>query len=143
MQAEDNRGWDFDYFAHDADTGIVGRGATVEEAFEAAARAVYEIMVDTAAVRRERCVSVVFDEDDIEFALVRWLNGLLGEARAGGLILGGFRVRRDGSHWEGEGLGEPWRDELVRGVEVKGATLTALSVRQVDALWEARCVVDV
>ena len=29
-----------DYFEHDADIGIIGRGATVEQAFEAAARAV-------------------------------------------------------------------------------------------------------
>ncbi|MDE2366260.1 MAG: archease, partial [Betaproteobacteria bacterium] len=32
---------------------------------------------------------------------------------------------------------------LERGVEVKGATLTMLSVKQAGAIWEARCVVDV
>jgi SHS2 domain-containing protein len=32
---------------------------------------------------------------------------------------------------------------MERGVEVKGATLTMLSVKQVEAGWEARCVVDV
>ncbi|GAB4332447.1 MAG: archease [Dehalococcoidia bacterium] len=143
MPADAARGRDFGYFAHDADTGIIGRGASVEEAFEGAARAMYEIMADTAAVRPERRIAVAFDEDDVEIALVRWLNGLLGEARAEGLILGDFRMRRDGSHWEGEGLGEPWRDDLVRRVEVKGATLTALSVRETDGVWEARCVVDV
>jgi SHS2 domain-containing protein len=31
----------------------------------------------------------------------------------------------------------------VRGTEVKGATLTALSVRHDAQGWQARCVVDV
>lgn len=143
MPADAACGRDFDYFAHDADTGIIGRGRSVEEAFEAAARAVYEIMADTAAIRPERTVTVSFDEDDVEIALVRWLNGLLGEARAEGLILGDFRLRRRDGHWQGVGRGEPWRDDLVRRVEVKGATLTALSVREADGICEARCVVDV
>jgi SHS2 domain-containing protein len=32
-----------DYFDHDADVGIVGRGSTLEEAFEAAARATFAL----------------------------------------------------------------------------------------------------
>jgi SHS2 domain-containing protein len=31
---------------------------------------------------------------------------------------------------------------MERGTQVKGATLTALSVRQQGEGWEARCVVD-
>jgi protein archease len=43
----------------------------------------------------------------------------------------------------GSAEGEPWRAGLERGVEVKGATLTGLEVKQRDGIWEARCVVDV
>jgi SHS2 domain-containing protein len=32
---------------------------------------------------------------------------------------------------------------MERGTEVKGATLTMLSVRRADGGWEARCVIDV
>jgi SHS2 domain-containing protein len=48
-----------------------------------------------------------------------------------------------GARWSGTAEGEPWRAELERGVEVKGATLTGLAVTQQDGIWEARCVVDV
>jgi SHS2 domain-containing protein len=41
------------------------------------------------------------------------------------------------------GRGEPWREAHARGTEVKGATLTALSVRRDEQGWQARCVVDV
>jgi SHS2 domain-containing protein len=100
-------------------------------------------MVDPAAVRPRVRVEVEFDEDDVELALVRWLNGLLAEARERGIVLCSFELRRDGDHWRGVAGGEPWRDAHERGTEVKGATLTALSVRPDDGGWQARCVVDV
>ncbi|HXV12496.1 MAG TPA: archease [Burkholderiales bacterium] len=131
------------YFDHDADIGIIGRGATVEEAFEAAARATFALMTDIGSLRGERSVSLEFEEADVELALVRWLNLLLGLSHEEGLIFGRFWIERDGVCWRGGASGEPWRPELERGVEVKGATLTMLQVRQTEAGWEARCVVDV
>jgi SHS2 domain-containing protein len=133
----------FAYFDHEADIGIVGRGQTLEAAFEAAAEAMFGIMADLARVRPERAVRVEFEEADPELALVTWLNRLLAEARGASLVLGQFRLRRSNARWIGEGWGEPWRDDLERGVEVKGATLTMLAVQPVEGGWEARCVVDV
>jgi len=132
-----------EYFEHDADMGIVGRGATLEEAFEAAAQATFAIMTDLEAVRDERSVSLEFEEADIELALVRWLNLLLGLSHEEKLVFRRFRIERDGVRWRGGASGEPWRRDLERGVEVKGATLTMLQVRQSEDGWEARCVVDV
>jgi SHS2 domain-containing protein len=131
------------YFEHDADVGIIGRGETVEAAFEAAARAMWDVMVDTGAVRDVSSIRVEFEEPDVELALVTWLNDLLAKARVEGMVLGRFSLRWEGDRWRGEAWGEPWRDNLEQGVEVKGATLTALSVKSTDAGWEARCVVDV
>lgn len=131
------------YFEHDADIGIIGRGATVEEAFEAAAAAMFAVMTELAAVRPARTVRVEFEEADTELALVRWLNALLAAAREHGMVFSGFRLERDGVVWRGSANGESWHDALERGVEVKGATLTMLSVRQTAAGWETRCIVDV
>jgi len=133
----------YSYFEHDADVGVIGRGDTLERAFEAAARATFAIMTDIATVRQAESVPVEFEETDPELALVRWLNSLLGSAREHGMVFGHFRIERDGGHWRGSASGEKWRPELERGVEVKGATLTALSVRQLADGWDARCVVDV
>ncbi len=36
----------YGYFEHDADIGIIGRGATPEAAFESAAEAVFAIMAE-------------------------------------------------------------------------------------------------
>ena len=131
------------YFEHDADIGVIGRGTRLEEAFVAAAQAMFAIMTDIAAVRQQETVTFDFEETDIELALVRWLNLLLGSARERGLIFGHFWLAREGERWRGGAAGEPWREEHERGVEVKGATLTALAVKRIDGGWEARCVVDV
>lgn len=142
----------YTYFEHDADMGIVGRGKRIEEAFEQAATAMFAMMADPAQVRPQASVAIEFEEADVELALVTWLNLLLGQARSRALIFGRFRLRRDGAspkgtssgaRWSGTAEGEPWRDGLERGVEVKGATLTSLAVTQQDGIWEARCVVDV
>ena len=131
------------YFDHEADVGVLGRGTTLEEAFEAAAEATFAVMGDVRAARPLEELDLSFEEPDQELALVRWLNGLLAEARARTLMLCEFHLRREGSRWSGRARGEPWSDRLERGVEVKGATLTALSVRSLDDGWEAGCVVDV
>ncbi len=133
----------YSYFDHDADIGIAGHGSTPEAAFVSAAEAMFAIMADLRCIEHRAEIAIEFDEDDLEFALVRWLNLLLAEARSHGLILGKFQLSRDGSQWHGRAWGEPWRETLERGVEVKGATLTMLSVHHTDDSWDARCIVDV
>ena len=130
------------YFEHDADAGIIGRGKRIEEACENAARAVFAMMTELDRVQPATCVAIEFEEADAELALVIWLNRLLAEARSRSLVFGRFHLRRDGAHWSGTAEGEPWRADMERGVEVKGATLTSLAVTQQHGLWEARCVVD-
>jgi SHS2 domain-containing protein len=132
-----------EYFEHGADIGIVGRGATVEQAFVDAAESMFAIMVEPASVQPAVEVEVGFDEEDVELALVRWLNALLAQARENGLVLCQFELQRQGDRWHGIARGEPWRESHARGTEVKGATLTALSVRHDETGWQARCVVDV
>ncbi|OGA15145.1 MAG: archease [Betaproteobacteria bacterium RIFCSPLOWO2_12_FULL_63_13] len=132
-----------DYFEHDADIGIIGRGKTVEASFENAARAMFAIQCDIDSIRPLEQVEVNFEEDEVELALVRWLNALLAASRERGLAPCDFGLERSGECWRGWARGERWREAVTRGTEVKGATLTMLSVSQGPAGWEARCVVDV
>lgn len=131
------------YFEHESDMGIVGRGATVEQSFEAAAKAVFSIITNLEAIRPNTMITFEFEEADLEFALVIWLNLILAKARELGMVFGRFDIQHRGNQWFAKVSGEKWHDGMERGVEVKGATLTMLSVKQVGAMWEARCVVDV
>jgi SHS2 domain-containing protein len=133
----------YDYFEHGADIGVCGRGDTLEAALIAAALAVFAIMTNVDEVRPLARVALEFEESDPELALVVWLNLLLGEARAQHMAFGAFTLRREHSRWRGEAAGERWREGLMRGTEVKGATFTMLRCIDRDGHWEARCVVDV
>jgi SHS2 domain-containing protein len=135
----------YDYFEHDADIGVMGRGPTIEAAFEQAAAAMFAIMAaeSVSPAATHETVTATFEESDPELALVTWLNELLTSAQSRALLLTDFRLTRRGDRWTGEGTGVPWPPGAEVGVEVKGATLTMLSVRETDGTWEARCVVDV
>lgn len=131
------------YFEHDADVGIIGYGNSVEACFADAAKVMFALMADLSSVHLSDEIDVEFEEEDIELAFVTWLNLLIGHAQANNLILAEFRLKRIGSLWQGKARGEIWHAGIERGIEVKGATLTMLSVRQKDELWQAKCVVDV
>ncbi|KTD25688.1 Archease [Legionella lansingensis] len=131
------------YFDHDADIGIIGYGKSLEDSFEEAAEATFALMGDLSKVTPKESVSFEFEESDVELAFITWLNLLIAKAQANYLILASFKIKRMNNHWYGEGQGEPWRDEIERGIDVKGATLTMLSVKQTNGQWRSQCVVDV
>ena len=131
------------YFDHDADIGIIGRGQTIEAAFEDAASSTFALMIEPTKIKPVKELVIEFDEDELDYALVTWLNSLLAQARSHGLALCKFKLTKENNHWRGLAWGEPWKDEFDLGVEVKGATLTMLTVNDDNGMWEARCVVDV
>jgi len=131
------------YFDHDADIGIIGRGKTLEESFEDAAYAMFALMSDLSLVKETQTWHFEFEEDDIELAFVTWLNLLLALSNASESIFSRFEIKKSGSHWQGHAWGEAWREDLIRGIDVKGATLSMLSVKQENGIWQAQCIVDV
>ncbi len=132
-----------DYFEHDADIGIIGRGNTVEAAFVSAARALFTLESDPEKLGQDVAIQIEFFEDDLEYAFITWLNLLIAKAHSEMIALREFSLSREGSRWKGSAWGERWKDGMERGIEVKGATLTLLSVKKSGKRWEARAIVDV
>ena len=133
----------YSYFNHDADIGIIGRGTSLVESFESAALAMFAIMADVEVLHGHELLEVAFEEEDNEFAFIEWLNTLLALAHMKHLVLGRFELHKEGHSWRGKAWGDTWQKDLERGTEVKGATLTMLSVQKKEDHWEAQCVVDV
>ena len=134
------------HFAHDADMGVRGVGATKEEAFEQAALGLSAVVTDLQAVRPTTYLEIECTAPDDELLLVEWLNAIIYEMATRRMLFGKFAVRiQDGNKLVGQAWGEavdPSRHDLA--VEVKGATCTDLRVRQDGAdIWHAQCVVDV
>ena len=135
----------WEHFAHEADIGVRGIGATKEEAFEQAAVALTAVILDPQELTGEEVVEVTCEAPDDELLLVDWLNALVYQMATRRLLFGRFEVHIDGHRLHARAWGEPI--EVARhqpAVEVKGATLTCLRVGQeVGGAWVAQCVVDV
>jgi tRNA nucleotidyltransferase (CCA-adding enzyme) len=135
----------WEHFAHDADIGVRGYGATPAEAFEQAAAALTAAVTNPATVATTSHVDVQCEAPDAELLLVDWLNALIYEMATRRMCFARFRVRIDGQRLTAHAWGEPVdpaRHDLV--VEPKGATYTALRVAPAaDGTWVAQCVIDV
>ena len=136
---------EWELFPHGADSGVRGRGQTKEAAFANVAYAMTAAIADAGAVRPETAVEVSCAAPDDELLLVDWLNALIYEMATRKMLFSRFAVRIEDGTLTGIAWGEPIdpaRHGL--GVEVKGATYTALRVAQdAHGCWTAQCVVDV
>lgn len=131
-------------FSHAADIGVGGEAATIGEAFACAARAMFGVMTDLSLVRPAEEVVIECDASDEEILLVKWLNALLAEADLRGMMFCDFQVELAGGRLRGIARGERYdAARHVPGTEVKGATLTELSVSRTADGWRAQTVVDV
>lgn len=137
-----DRAWS--HFQHQADIGICGKGATLEQAFANAAMAMTAVITAPQQIRPEQPVSFHCTAPDHELLLVDFLNAIVYEMATRHMLFSRFDItirdgRLDATVW-GEPI-EPQRHQPA--VEVKGASYTALQVSQENGQWTARCVVDV
>ena len=135
----------WEHFPHEADMGVRGLGATLEQAFEQAALALTAVVTDPAAVIPTEMIALSCEAPDVELLLVDWLNALIFEMATRSMLFSRFEVQLEGQRLVAKAWGEAL--DIARhhpAVEVKGATYTALKVaRQPDGGWLAQCVVDV
>jgi len=135
----------WEHFPHDADIGVRGFGATLEEAFEQAALALTAVITGLADVSPKKMIELSCEAPDAELLLVDWLNVLIYEMATRNMLFSRFELHLEGSRLTAQVWGESL--EVARhhpAVEIKGATYTALRVaQQPDGGWLAQCVVDV
>ena len=134
----------FETFAHDADVGVRGRGATLAEAFANAGRALTAVVTDPASVREVLSVEIACEASDPELLLFDWLNALVFEMATRRVLFARYDVNVEGALLRARGFGEPV--DVGRhqpAVEVKGATWTGMRVARESGTWVAECVVDV
>lgn len=135
----------WELFHHGADIGVRGVGRSRAEAFEQAAVALTSVITDPSTVVPSTVVEFTLREADNELLLVDWLNAVLYEMATRRMLFSRFEVALEGDRLHAKAWGEAVDVAKHQpAVEVKGATLTELRVRQdPDGTWIAQCVVDV
>ena len=134
----------WEHFAHGADIGIRGFGATEAAAFEQVALAMTGVITDVETVAAREVIGIECQAPDHELLLAEWLNSLIYEMSARKMLFRRFAVQLDGTQLRAQAWGEP-ADALRHhpAVEIKGATYTALRVARNAEGWVAQTVVDV
>ncbi len=140
---ETKKSWE--HFPHEADVGVRGRGSSKEEAFEQAALAMMAVITDPTTVSPTEMVPITCKAPDDELLLVDWLNALVYEMATRHILFAHFVVHITDHYLQAEAWGE--KIDVTKhqpAIEIKGATYTALRVRQnAQGEWIAQCVVDV
>ena len=143
----------FAHAPHTADIIIVVRGRSLEEAFEQAARGVYEVITDTSKVepRKERVIET--SGVDLYQLLYRWIEDLLYYTDSEGLVFSKFKVERierigEGEEAEyrlkGQAWGEPFREEKhPHRTIVKAMTYAMMEIVKENGCWRVQFVVDI
>ena len=137
----------YEHFEHEADIGIRGIGASMEKAFEEAAKALFDVEVDVKKVKAVKKIRVACQAENIEELFVEWLNALLSQASLHGMVFSQFKVNIiNNVRINGYAKGEKF-DAKRHNIkdEVKGATYSQLKVYQDKKTkkYIAQCIVDV
>lgn len=143
----------FEFKEHEADMGIVGIGSTLEEAFEQAAKAMFDIMTDLSRVKDKQKVVFEVQSDTQEKLLVKFLNELLFLKDSKSMLFSLFSVNIHRKKDE-QGIIQYKLKARIYGevidvqrhflkTEVKAATYSGLKVYELTGKYYAECVVDV
>ncbi len=136
-------GWE--HFSHEADMGVRGTGRSLAEAFEQGAVALCAVITDPEKVEPAESIPIELEAPDPELLFVDWLNCLVYEMAVRHMLFSRFSVGIDDGKLKATAWGEKAdKHRHQPAVEVKGATLTELTVKRMDnGMWTAQCVVDV
>lgn len=137
------------HLEHEADIGILGIGATIEEAFEQGALAMFAVQLDPDTVDRKQEIEVEVSADGLPELFVELLNELLALGDLNDLALAelkteDLRETEDGWKLKARACGEPLDPEKqVLATEVKAATYSGLSLTEHPDGYHIQCVLDI
>ncbi len=125
----------YEIFDHTADVGIIVRGKTLEEMFEKAAYAMFDIMVYADRIEPVGKYRVNIESDNLEDLLVDWLSELLYVFSTELFVMSKFQVNMEekngGYSLRGVCWGEPYsREKHGVKTEIKAVTYHELKIDQ-------------
>ena len=133
----------YEYFEATADIGFKAYGKDLNEAFENAGLAMFNIITDTGDVKAENEISFEISSEDYVSLLYDYLEELLFHHEIDFMLFSEFHVNVDDNFHlkatvKGEGI--DW-DRHERKTEIKAITFHKMDVKKTDVV-ELRAIVD-
>lgn len=123
----------YELIDHTADVGVKAYGANLSEAFEHAAKAMFDIITDNSEIENTGQYEIILEAPDLEQLLVDWLSELLFLNSANNLVFGFFKVELDEKKksLNARVFGEKFTLSKHKiGAEVKAVTYHMLEVKK-------------
>ena len=124
----------FEFLEHTADVLIAAHGQKLEEAFENAALAMFEVMTDTTRIDTVQEETVEVEAEDEYALLYSWLEALLVKFEIKGMLFSKFKIERiqdtpDGYKLQASVWGEKFNAEKhPQKVAVKAVTYHRMEI---------------
>jgi len=126
----------YELIEHTADVGVKAYGKTLAEAFEHAAKGMFDIITDESTIDPIGQYDINLEAPDLEQLLVDWLSQLLFLNGAENLVFGKFEVTLKGTQLTAHIFGENYDTKKHRmGVEIKAVTYHMVQVSQKNPIF--------
>ncbi|WP_342306038.1 archease [Methanolobus sp. ZRKC5] len=139
---------DYEYLEHTADARFRAYGKSLEKAFENAALAMLNVMVDTSSISNNSSVDVELSSPDLDSLLFDWLSEILFVFEVDEMVFGRVKVNElnvsDGECSMSATLYGEAMDLSVHvfDTEVKAATYNEMKIEKTDEGWMIQATVD-
>lgn len=120
----------YEFIEHTADIVIKAYGDNLEDAFAAAAEAMFDIITDNSKIEPKEKVELEVVSDNIESLLVSFLSRLIVVHEVDNLVLGNFDIKFSGKyHLKAYGWGEKFDSKKHKyGHHVKGISYHMIKI---------------
>ena len=148
---KDPEALDFEFFDVTADVGFKAYGKTLEDAFENAANAMFEVITDTSSIKHQLIKKIKLESEDEYSILYDWLSELLFLHDADNLIFSKFNVRINQKLSKGQKryylealvFGEEFDPSVhEQRTEVKAVTYHMMDIKSADS-YTLQVILDV
>jgi len=144
-----NKSLKYKYLPHTADVKFRAYGKTLEESFRNAAFALFNIMVDTTAVKGKIRLNIKASGNDLPALLQSFLEQFIILLDTDNFFLSAInkieiRKSRSGSYsLTAEAAGDEAKNYETIGPQVKACTYNSMFVKQERGKWTVQVVVDI
>ncbi len=128
----------------EADIGFEVWSESLNNLFEEAALAMYEIMVDIDKVEPKEERDIEIEAEEIDLLMHDWLSELLYITDVERIVFSKFNVTINGFKLEGKAFGEPVDPEKHNPkTEIKAITYHRLKVNRENGIWRTTVILDI
>lgn len=123
----------YELIDHTADVGVKAYGKSLSEAFENAAKGMFDIITDSSEIENIGQYNIELEAPDLEQLLVDWLSELLFLNSAKNVVFGFFKVEIDDkkNKLSAKVFGEKFDiSKHKAGAEIKAVTYHMLEVKK-------------